>query len=279
MFYNYKILEVNNEEVLYLYVNSFYEFSSELDNTNKPKSVFDKITSYIKDMDIKFNGKKVMLVVNGLIIGSVTLITNDFNNLDYNNVKDEYISYNENVNFTIDDNVDIIDINTNDTDIFKDELLNKNNEYTISNFVKIKSKDGKSTFIDLDNYITNYLSTIIPPTYEEEALKSAAIVARTITFRDLHESNYLSEEKYRDTTILKKMWKNNYKKYFNKLKRAVTDTNYQYLVNNSYYFDFDTRGKYQVPFSSYDANRLAKNGYTFTDILGHYYPDAELERA
>jgi len=31
MFYNYKILELNNEEILYLYVNSMYEFSNELD--------------------------------------------------------------------------------------------------------------------------------------------------------------------------------------------------------------------------------------------------------
>ncbi|MBQ7137023.1 MAG: hypothetical protein IJO43_03515 [Bacilli bacterium] len=279
MFYNYKILEVNNEEILYLYINSFYEFSSELDNSDKPKSIFNNITSYIKDMDIKFNGKKVMLVVNGLIIGSITLITNDFNKLDYNNVKDEYISYNENVNFRVDDNVDIIDISTEKNNIFENKLPTQNNEYRISNFVKMKNKDGKTTFVDLDNYITNYLSTIIPPTYEDAALKSAAIVARTIVFKDLYENSYLSEEKYRDTNTLKKMWKKNYKNYFNKLKSAVTDTNYQYLVNNNYYFDFDIRGKYQLPFSSYDANRLAKNGYKYIDILGHYYPDAELESA
>ena len=59
MFYNYKILTVNNEEILYLYVNSIYEFSSELDYKNKEQSIFNKIKDYINVMDIKFNGKKL----------------------------------------------------------------------------------------------------------------------------------------------------------------------------------------------------------------------------
>ena len=92
MFYNYKVLTVNNEETLYLYVNSIYEFSSELDKKHKEKSIINKVNDYINVMDIKFNGKKVMLVVNGLIIGSLVLITSDFSNLDKDN---NYISYKE----------------------------------------------------------------------------------------------------------------------------------------------------------------------------------------
>jgi len=277
MFYNYKILEVNNEEILYLYVNSIYEFSSELDHSNKPKSIFNKITNYIKDMDIKFNGKKVMLVVNGLIIGSILLITNDFSNIDEKNVSNEYIAYNETIDLDKSDNVDIIDIDKDIKSYLKDEIANDNDGYIISNFVKIKGKDGRTTFVDLNNYITNCLSKIIPPTYEEEAIKSAAVVTRTNVFRDLYENDYLNETDYRDTNTLKKMWKRNYNNYFNKLKSAVEETSYQYLSNNHYYFNFNVRGRYQVPFSSYDANKLAKSGYKYMDILGHYYPDAELE--
>lgn len=277
MFYNYKILEVNNEEVLYLYVNSIYEFSSELEHNNKPKSIFNKIVDYIKDMDIKFNGKKVMLVVNGMIIGSIMLITNDFTDINNKNIDNEYISYNETVDLDNQDNVDVIDIDSDIKSYLKNEISNDNDGYTISNFVKMKSKDGRTTFIDLNNYITNELSKIIPPTYEEEAIKSAAIVTRTEVFKNLYENDYLSESNYRDTNTLKKMWKRNYNKYFNKLKSAVEETSYQYLTNNHYYFNFNVRGKYQVPFSSYDANRLAKSGYKYIDILGYYYPDAELE--
>lgn len=276
MFYNYKILEVNNEEILYLYVNSIYEFSSELDKTNKPKNVFNKVTNYIKDMNIKFNGKKVMLVVNGIIIGSIMLINNDFKDIDNKNMKNEFISYNENIDLDKNDNVDIIDLNKDIKDYIKNEITN-NDGYIISNFVKMKNKNGQITFVDLNNYITNYLIKIIPPTYEEEAIKSAIVVARTNVFRELYENNYLSEDNYRDTITLKKMWKKNYTQYLNKLKSLVEETNYQYLSNNNYYFDFNARKKYQIPFSSYDANRLAKLGYNYIDILSHYYPDATLE--
>ena len=276
MFYNYKILEVNNEEVLYLYVNSMYEFSSELDKNNKPKSIFNKIKNYIKDMDIEFNGKKVMLVVNGLIIGSIMLITNDFSNINNKNTENEFISYNESIELDNNDNVDIIDIDKDIKTYLKDEISNDKDGYIISNFVKMKNKEGRITYVDLNKYITSCLSKIIPPTYEEEAIKSAAIVIRTEVFKDLYENNYLEEDNYRETSTLKKMWKRKYNEYFNKLKSAVEETSYQYLTNNHYYFDFNLRHRYRVPFSSYNANHLAKLGYKYTDILGHFYPNAEL---
>lgn len=274
MFYNYKILTVNNEEILYLYVNSIYEFSSELDHKNKEQSIFNKIKDYINIMDINFSGKKVMLVVNGLIIASLVLITNDFSNLSKDN---NYITYNETVDIDTKDNVDIIDVNSDIKDFLKNEIEMSEDGYTVSNFVKMKNKEGQTTYVDLNNYITHKLSSMIPATYEEEAIKSAAVIARTETFKDLYENNYLSENNYRSVVTLKKMWNKNFNNYFNKLKSAVIDTNYEYLSNNNYYFNFDVRSKYQIPFSGYDANRLAKSGYKYQDILGHYYPDASLE--
>lgn len=274
MFYNYKILEVNNEEILYLYVNSMYEFSNELDHGNKPKSLFTKIVNYMKDMDIHFNGKKVMLVVNGLIIGSLMLITNDFSNIDK---EENYISYKEELDTNKKDNIDIIDMDQDIKSFIKNEISTDNDGFIISNFVKMKSKDGKITYVDLNTYITNELSKVIPPTYEEEAIKSVAIITRTEVFKSLYENNYLEDNDYRDINKLEKIWKKDFNYYFNKLKDAVEETSYQYLSSNKYYFNFNTRSNYQVPFSSYGANLLAKSGYNYIDILGHYYPDAELE--
>lgn len=274
MFYNHKVLTVNNEEILYLYVNSIYEFSSELEKKHKEKSIVNKIKDYINIMDIKFDGKKVMLVVNGLIIGSLVLITNDFSNLDKDN---NYISYKETIDIDTKDNIDVIDVNSDIKEFVKNEIESDNNGYIVSNFVKMKNKDGRTTYVDLNNYIANKLSSMIPATYEEEAIKSAAVIVRTETFRELYENNYLNEDDYRSIPTLKKMWNKNFSKYFNKLKSAVTDTNYEYLSNNNYYFNFDVRSKYRIPFSAYDANRLAKLGYKYEDILGHYYPDASLE--
>lgn len=272
MFYNYKILDVDNEEVLYLYVNSMYEFSSELDKSNKPRSIFDKINKYIKDMGISFSGKKVMLVVNGIIIGTLVLVTNDFLNT---NRKNQYISYKEIVDIDEDDNIDLID-KDNELSSFVESNVSVNDSYIISNFVKIKNKDGLITYTDINNYIINSLSKIIPPTYEKEAIKSAVVITRTLVFQELYENNYLSDNNY-NTINLQKLWKKNFNFYFNKFKDAVEETHNQYLLSDFYYFKFDDRKKYQVPFTSYGANILAKKGYKYTDILGHYYPDARLE--
>lgn len=272
MFYNYKILDVDNEEVLYLYVNSMYEFSSELDKSNKPKSIFDKMNKYIKDMDISFSGKKVMLVVNGIIIGTLVLVTNDFLNT---NKKNQYISYKEIVDIDEDDNIDLID-KDNELSSFVENNVSVNDSYIISNFVKIKNKDGLITYTDINNYIINSLSKIIPPTYEKEAIKSAAVITRTLVFQELYENDYLSDSNY-NTINLQKLWKKDFNFYFNKFKDAVEETHNQYLLSDFYYFKFDDRKKYQVPFTSYGANILAKKGYKYIDILGHYYPDARLE--
>lgn len=272
MFYNHNILNVNDEEVLYLYVSNMYEFSIGFDKTNKIKSLYNKISEYIKDMDINFNGKKVMLVVNGIIIGSLMLLSNNFSDTSKNN---GYISYKEITDIDINDHMDVIDINSKMNNFIKDKL--DQNDPIVSNFVKMKNKDGMITYVDINNYIINTTSKIIPPTYEDEALKSAVIICRTKMLQDLYENNYLNQDDYVNTSNLQKLWKKDFNFYYNKLKDAVQETNNEYLLKNNYYFKFNDREKYQIPFTSYGANILAKNGYTYIDILGHYYPDATLE--
>lgn len=272
MFYNYQILNVNNEEVLYLYVNSMFEFSSELGKSKKKENILNKVNDYIHIMDINFNGKKVMLVVNGLIIASLVLTPTVL----AKNTNNNEILYKEIIDIDKDDNIDIIDINSNIKNYIEKDITN-NNGYIISNFVKMKDKNGKTTYVDLNNYLTNKLSKMIPPTYEEEAIKAAAVITRTETFRDLYENNYLDEESFISTFKLKKMWNKNYKYYFNKLNSAVIDTSYEYLTFNNYFFYDTSRIKHYIPFSSYDANRLAKKGYNYQKILGHFYPDVSLE--
>ena len=271
MFYNYQILNVNDEEVLYLYVNSMYEFSSELGNEKKQETLLNKVNNYIHIMDISFHGQKVMLVVNGIIIASLILMPNVLAKSNNNQRL-----YKEIIDIDKEDNIDIIYINSNIKNYVETDITNDNG-YIISNFVKMKNKFSKITYIDLNNYITNKLSQMIPPTYEDEAIKAAAVIARTETFRDLYENNYLDEESFRNTFTLKKMWNKNYKYYFNKLKTAVIDTSYEYLTFNNYFFNNTSRIKHFIPFSAYEANRLARQGYNYQEILGHFYPDVSLE--
>ena len=67
MFLKYEI----KNDVLYLYIDDMYEFASYY-KTEK-ESMIDKIKKFIKDSKIKFNGTKVVLIVSGILIGSLTL--------------------------------------------------------------------------------------------------------------------------------------------------------------------------------------------------------------
>ena len=109
MFYNYKILNSNNEEILYLYVNSIYEFSSELEQNNKESSILNMIHDYIDTMDINFTGNKIMLIVNDIIIASLTLGQN-------------FINYKEIIDLDKKDNVDVIDYEDEIRSFIRNEL-------------------------------------------------------------------------------------------------------------------------------------------------------------
>ncbi len=62
MLESYKIENVDGEEFLYLYLDINYEFANELSNDNLQK----KASNYLATHNIKFNGQKVIFVINGI---------------------------------------------------------------------------------------------------------------------------------------------------------------------------------------------------------------------
>jgi len=80
MFYNHKIEIENNEETLYLYVDFNYEFGSFKKNKNR---VIDEIKTYLSRVKVNFTGKKICLVISGIVIGTILLTT------PINNIKSE----------------------------------------------------------------------------------------------------------------------------------------------------------------------------------------------
>lgn len=65
MIYRYEIKNSGKEEILYLYLEMNYEFSKELDKIEKTSN---KIKNYIEKCNINYNGNKVYLISNGIII-------------------------------------------------------------------------------------------------------------------------------------------------------------------------------------------------------------------
>ena len=76
MFNGHIIINNNGNEYLYLYVDNYTEFSNELMNDNTSRStIFDMIHRYITRKKIEYNGNKIFLVYNGIVIGYI--LTND----------------------------------------------------------------------------------------------------------------------------------------------------------------------------------------------------------
>ncbi len=89
MFYKHIIINNKNKEVLYLYLINTQEFANDLNNENSKENIIDKINNYIRNANIDFNGKKVYLVINDIIISSVDLKNNKYDNytISENNAK------------------------------------------------------------------------------------------------------------------------------------------------------------------------------------------------
>ena len=72
MLEKYKIVKSNNEEILYLYLSVNYEFGSDLTSNELEK----KAKSYLTTHNIKFNGNKVVFIVNGISTKIININTN-----------------------------------------------------------------------------------------------------------------------------------------------------------------------------------------------------------
>lgn len=83
----YELRKVNKEKVLILYLSYDYEFASNL----KGDSLLTRINNFIKINKIKWNGNKVILVVGGLVLGSLVLGKINVSG-QANNQKFDYVS-------------------------------------------------------------------------------------------------------------------------------------------------------------------------------------------
>jgi len=82
MFYKYLISNINNEKILYLFVENNYEFAQEFNKKDDNISLKQKIKKYIEENKINFSGKKIFLVINGLIIGSLLISNNNLSKIN-----------------------------------------------------------------------------------------------------------------------------------------------------------------------------------------------------
>lgn len=95
---------------------------------------------------------------------------------------------------------------------------------------------GNVISILLEDYIIGVVACEMPASFELEALKSQAVASRTYALERMNYNkeydleNSTNNQCYNSIEQMKTKWGNNYEKYYNKIKEAVSLTSNQYMT-------------------------------------------------
>ncbi len=262
MFYKHTILNVNGEEILYLYLTDIYEIASE-GTKHKSKNIYEKINNYLYNMNVDYHGNKVMLVIDNIIMGTLNIYDQETDNPTY---KFKQLTD----NFLEDKNLEIIDVN-DQKDSLKEYIKNYQPIETLSPSIKVKN--GRQIIdTDINTYLTNKLINTVPLDYHIETLKSYSVILRTALIKNLHDNKVLRDDNYLERNDLIKLFSE-----YEKARQAILATDKEYLTYSSNRI-MELRngiiGNYKREISVYSANCLANLGYNYREILKKFYPNS-----
>ena len=133
--------------------------------------------------------------------------------------------------------------------------MQKNKQSVDKYQVNIDTTDKLLT-VELEEYIIGVVAGEMPALFSEEALKAQAIASRTYLINHLQSNNSISnttdDQVYLTKEEMKEKWKDDYDKYYNKIKEAVTATKGLIMYYNN------------EPIKAYQFS--TSNGYTASSI-------------
>lgn len=180
MFNNYEVKKINNEEVLFLYIDNVTEFAA-LNKKHKKKNIKSHIDNYIKKQSIKFNGQKIIFVASSIIIGACLLASPlKFNSTQVPNYKyaTKIISLNENLDEKINVEELIKDLNKID-DKSNTQNTSKENSSASENNKTTNSSKKPASSIAKPSTNTNSNTTKKPTTNNISSSKPSSSSTNT----------------------------------------------------------------------------------------------------
>ena len=280
MFDNYIV----KNETLYIDLNINYDFG----NFKNTKTNFKKeLKKFLNNLKINFN--KIVLTCSGVIIGSIILTNNNFNNevsmkyvpnidtripyiTHYSNEEkiDDNIIVNSDVN-EVKENVNISqDISKNvENSVNKEPRIieNTNSDNTTNSSmseITIYRSNGSIINLNMTDYLIGVVSSEMPASFNLEALKAQSVLARTYALKAKQTGKKLTDtvstQSYIDIDQMKNKWGNSFNTYHNKIKNAVENTNGEYLSYNGNYIE-----------ALYHSTNNGKTESSL-DVFGNYYP-------
>lgn len=271
-------------ETLYIDLNINYEFG----NFKNTKTNFKKeLKKFLNSLKINFN--KIVLTCSGVIIGSIILTNNNFNdevsmkyipNID---TGIPYIAHYDNEektddNIIVNNNVNRVKENVNSSqNISKNVEKSVNIEYTnvdntsVNNTtnssvseITVYRSNGSVINLNMTDYLIGVVSSEMPASFNLEALKAQSVLARTYALKAKQTGKKLTDtvstQNYIDIDQMKNKWGNSFNIYYNKIKNAVENTNEEYLSYNGNYIE-----------ALYHSTNNGKTESSF-DVFGNYYP-------
>ena len=107
--------------------------------------------------------------------------------------------------------------------------------------VTVYRSSGIVSEIELQEYLIGVVAAEMPASFNVEALKAQAIVARTYTLKRMSRGLVLTDtvatQEYIDIDQMKTKWQGDFGKYYNKIKAAVDQTKGKYITYNGDYID------------------------------------------
>lgn len=138
--------------------------------------------------------------------------------------------------------------------IEKDNTLNsqvniedKDSTYALDSKNKIMSEDRKITIyrvgkeaitLSIKDYLQGVLAAEMPASFDEEALKTQSVLARTYTYKLLLNNKTITDDisvqAYKSDDELKNIWNDKYDYYSSKISKAINDTTDEEVTYNGY---------------------------------------------
>lgn len=199
MFYRYEVKNNGIEDILYLYLTMNYEFSKELSKNADDGELKRRTTNFIKNNGIEFDGNKVYLVIDGIV------------------VKAFQISKDENI---------LQEVNKN----FFDDL---------NYMVTVQLEDQSIIEISLHEFLLGVLATNMVPNLSIEVLKAMAILYRSYVFKQMREERVVMSVNnffvYKPIDYYKIAFAPDYDTIVATLKEALRQTNSMFATYQGEY--------------------------------------------
>ena len=280
MFDNYIV----KNETLYIDLNINYDFG----NFKNTKTNFKKeLKNFLNSLKLNFN--KIVLTCSGVIIGSIILTNNNFNNevsmkyVPNIDTSIPYIAHYDNEE-KIDDNISVNnDVNEVKENVNNSQIINNNVENSVNaehtnvdntsvnnttnssvSEITVYRSNGSVINLNMTDYLIGVVSSEMPASFNLEALKAQSILARTYALKAKQSGKKLTDtvstQSYIDIDQMKNKWGNSFNTYYNKIKNAVENTNREYLSYNGNYIE-----------ALYHSTNNGKTESSL-DVFGNYYP-------